>query len=142
MYIWSRSLISFQRWCYSRQAQANNIDRRPIFKSSQRGTDHLNGKALTKNAIWEQVTPIPQFIRDIQDKLRARRSMSAEQQVRLPFIMSAFFLSESPYRILSNTSSRVISVATWKSSIAIWLALTKDLYSMPPSLGIDQRPQH
>jgi hypothetical protein len=72
----------------------------------------------------------------------SKRSILAEQQVYLPFIMSAPFFSQSSCRLISNTSPKAISAATSKSLIPTCIALTMNLYAMPPSVSIGQQPQH
>ena len=64
-----------------------------LFTSQKKGTDHFNQDTLATNHIAHETSRIPEFILAIREKLRAKRLISTELQVRLPFIMSASFLS-------------------------------------------------
>ena len=103
------------QFCNQRREMENidsppTIDPRFIFALRQKGTDHFDEDMLTDNNIARQTNGVPGIILTIQQTLRAKRGISAEQQVRLPFIMSAPFLSRSPQRMLSGGPSRAVSL--------------------------------
>jgi len=70
------------------------------FEARQRGTGGLNQQTLEEDRISEVGNDVPAYIRDIQEVLRARR-ISDRQRVGLPFMVSAFFLSEPPSSLFS-----------------------------------------